>query len=98
MTISFLSCKIRTDNNNKARQQVKTAPNPRTMSRNVQAKQPYLHGIIEGLEDAHALGAELQVHGPLHRQKEALVLDWVLARHDHHPREHLLGEEFLLSF
>lgn len=47
------------------------------------ASSVYLDGVVEGLEDADALGAQLQVHQPLHAQEDAVVLQRLLTRqHD----------------
>jgi len=52
---------------------------------------PHLDGVVEGLKHAHALGAELQVHHPLHGERDALVLHGLLARQHHDTCKHLLG-------
>lgn len=38
----------------------------------------YLDRVVEGLEDANTLGAQLQVHQPLHTQEDAMVLQRLL--------------------
>lgn len=40
----------------------------------------YLDRVVEGLEDANTLGAQLQVHQALHAQEDAVMLQRVLRR------------------
>lgn len=43
----------------------------------------HLDRVVESLEDADALGAQLQVHQPFHGQKDAVVLQRLLTdQHD----------------
>lgn len=49
----------------------------------------YLDRVVEGLEDANTLGAQLQVHQALHAQEDAVMLQRVL-RHQHNDAGHCL--------
>ena len=80
--------------NNNREAKTARANQPQTFgkgTKDVQVGHSYLHRIIEGFEHPHALGTELQVHRSFHSQGEALVLDRILPRYDHHPGEHFLG-------
>lgn len=47
----------------------------------------HLDRVVEGLEDADALGAELQVHQALHAQEDAMVLQRLFT-HQHDDTSH----------
>ena len=85
-----IPCKIATNNEPDSKWKPPQTFEKRT--KNVQRKHSYLNRIIECFEHTHTLGAELEVHGSFHCQGDSLVLDRILPRYDHHPREHFLGE------
>ena len=50
----------------------------------------HLDRVVEGLEDAHALRAELEVYHALHGERDALVLDRLFAGQHYHTGKDLL--------
>lgn len=89
MTI-ITPCKI-TANENKAGRPAKTMADTCGINCRCATRASHLHGVIESFEHAHALRAELEVHGPFRRQGDALVLHRVLPEYDHHAGQHFLG-------
>ena len=53
----------------------------------------HLDRVVESLEDADALGTQLQVHQPLHVQRDAMVLQRLFTHQQDDTGHHFLHTE-----